>query len=95
MQLVLSVWPSNRISELVTRLILSTTGSAFTKHQIHHTELCNNEAKSVQKLIEYLGGQWGKTGLEKRYYDAERALFQCNQQSDESHNSYLARVDVL
>ena len=95
MQLVLSVWPSNRISELVTRLILSTTGSAFTKHQIHHTELCNNEAKSVQKLIEYLGGQWGKTGLEKRYYDAERALFQCNQQSDESHDSYLARADVL
>jgi hypothetical protein len=94
-QLVLSVWPSNRISELVTRLILNTTGSAFAKLQIHHAELCNNEAKSVQKLIEYLGGQWGKTGLEKRYYDAERALFQCNQQSDESHDSYLARADVL
>ena len=94
-QLVLSVWPSNRISELVTRLILNTTGSAFAKLQIHHAELCNDEAKSVQKLIEYLGGQWGKTGLEKRYYDAERALFHCNQQSDESHDSYLARADVL
>ena len=92
---MLSIWPSNRISKLVTRLILSTTGSAFAKHQIHHTELCNNEAKSVQKFIEYLGGQWGKTGLEKRYYDAERALFQCNQQSDESHDSYLARAKML
>ena len=28
-QLVLSVWPTNRISELVTRLILNTTGSAL------------------------------------------------------------------
>ena len=33
--------------------------------------------------------------MEKRYFDAERALFQCNQQSDESHDSYLARADVL
>eukprot|EP00435_Cladocopium_sp_Y103_P012700 s1358_g3.t1 len=94
-QLVLSVWPKHRISELITRLILNTTGSAFAKLQIHHEELNNNEEKSVQKLIEYLGGQWGKTALEKRYADAERALFQCNQQPDESHDSYLARADVL
>ena len=30
-QLVLSVWPTNRISELVTRLILNTTGSGLCK----------------------------------------------------------------
>ena len=94
-QLVLSVWPKNRIAELVTRLILNTTGSAFAKLQIHHSELSTNEEKSVQKLIEHLGGQWGRTGLEKRYSDAEKALFQCNQQTDESHDSYLARADVL
>eukprot|EP00435_Cladocopium_sp_Y103_P026296 s3076_g6.t1 len=94
-QLVLSVWPQNRISELVTRLILNTTGSAFAKLQIHHSELSNNEAKFVQKLIEHLGGQWGQTGLEKRYSDAEKALHQRNQQPDESHDSYLARADLL
>jgi hypothetical protein len=94
-QLVLSVWPANRVSELVTRLILNTTGSAFAKLQLHHTELGTNDAKSVQKLIEYLGGQWGKTSLEKRYADAEKALFQCSQQADESTDSYLARADVL
>ena len=94
-QLVLTVWPANRISELVTRLILNTSGSAFAKLQIHHSELSTNDPKSVQKLIEYLGGQWGKIGLEKRYADAERALFQCSQQGDESHDSYLARADVL
>lgn len=94
-QLVLSVWPANRVSELVTRLILNTTGSAFAKLQLHHEELGTNDAKSVQKLIEYLGGQWGKTSLEKRYADAEKALFQCSQQADESTDSYLARADVL
>jgi hypothetical protein len=94
-QLVLTVWPQNRIAELVTRLILNTSGSAFAKLQLHHSELGTNDPKSVQKLIEYLGGQWGKTALEKRYADAEKALFQCSQQQDESHDSYLARADVL
>ena len=27
--------------------------------------------------------------------DAEKALFQCVQQTDESHDSYLARADIL
>eukprot|EP00435_Cladocopium_sp_Y103_P038581 s1016_g10.t1 len=94
-QKVLSVWPQGRISELITRLILNTTGSAFAKLQLHSTELCVNDAKQVQRLIELLGGHWGKTGLEKRYADAERALFQCSQHADESHDSYLARADVL
>jgi hypothetical protein len=94
-EMVLSVWPEAKISELVTRLILNTTGSAFAKLQLHHKELCTNEAKSIHKLIEYLGGHWGQTGLERRFADAEKALYQCRQQSDESHDSFLARADVL
>ena len=94
-EMVLSVWPEAKISELVTRLILNTTGSAFAKLQLHHQELCTNEAKSIHKLIEYLGGHWGQTGLERRFADAEKALYQCSQQSDESHDSFLARADVL
>ena len=89
-KMVLQVWPQNNISELVTRLILSTTGSAFAKLQLHHTELCLKDAKSVHKLIEHLGGHWGQIGLERRFSDAELALYQC-----ESHDSYLARADVL
>ena len=83
------------MSELITRLILNTTGSAFAKLQLHHEELCVNDEKGVKRLIELLGGHWGKLGLEKKYSDAERALFQCNQQADESHDSYLARADIL
>ena len=94
-QLVHAVWPKNKVSELITRLILNTTGSAFAKLQLHHEELCVNDEKGVKKLIELLGGHWGRLGLEKKYSDAERALFQCNQQADESHDSYLARADIL
>ena len=94
-QLVFSVWPSTKVNELITHLILNTSGTAFAKLQLHQTELCINDEKGVKRLIELLGGHWGKTGLEKRYADAERALYQCSQQNDESHDSYLARADVL
>ena len=94
-QLVHAVWPRNKVSELITRLILNTSGSAFAKLQLHQEELCVNDEKGVKRLIELLGGHWGKMGLEKKYSDAEKALFQCVQQSDESHDSYLARADIL
>ena len=57
--------------------------------------MCTNDQKSVRKLIELLGGHWGQIGLEKKYADAERALFQCTQKSDESHDSSLARADIM
>ena len=94
-QLVHAVWPRNKVSELITRLILNTSGSAFAKLQLHQEELCVNDEKGVKRLIELLGGHWGKMGLEKKYSDAEKALFQCVQQSDASHDSYLARADIL
>lgn len=94
-KLITQVWPAGKISELVTRLILNTSGSAFSKLQLHQTELCVNDQKAVERLIEILGGHWGRTGLEKRYTDAEKAMYQCVQQPDESHDSYLARADVL
>ena len=54
-----------------------------------------NDAKGVKRLIEILGGHGGRTGLKKRYSDAEEAIYQCQQQQDESHDSYLARADIL
>lgn len=94
-QLVFAVWPPSKISELITRLILNTSGTAFSKLQLHQVELCVNEEKGIRRLIELLGGHWGRTSLERRYADAEKALFQCSQLGDESHDSYLARADVL
>ena len=93
-ELVLAAWPKTKISELVTRLILNCQGSAFQKLQLHQAELMENDEKSVKKVISLLGGQWGKVGLERRYQEAEAALFNTIQRQDESNDSYLARADV-
>eukprot|EP00435_Cladocopium_sp_Y103_P026541 s2495_g6.t1 len=94
-ELVLAAWPKGKITELVTRLILNCQGTAFQKLQIHQSELLQNDEKCVHKIIELLGGQWGRIALERQYEYAETALFQCHQRQDESHDSYLARSDVM
>ena len=55
-ELVTAAWPKGRYTELVTRLILNCSGSAFAKLQLNHQDLLANEEKSVHKLIELLGG---------------------------------------
>ena len=75
--LLLNAWPEGKYTELATRLILGCAGTAFNKLQIHQAEITKNEKKSIQKIIELLGGQWGQINLEKRYEYAERALFRC------------------
>ena len=93
-ELVLAAWPKTRITELVMRLILNCQGSAFTKLQLHQAELMENDEKSVKKVIELLGGHWGRIGLERQYEEAEQALFNTSQLKDESNDSYLARSDI-
>ena len=95
-EIVLGAWPKSRITELTTRLILKTSGSALIQTlQIHHAELMDNDPKSMTKLIELLGGQWGRIGLEQQYQDIENALYYTTQKVDESHGSFLARAEVL
>ena len=62
---------------------------------LHQLELLSGEEKSVHRLIELLGGQWGRIPLQKQYDDAERALFESVQKSDETSGSFLDRTDVL
>jgi len=89
------MWPEGKWTELATRLILGCTGSAFQKLQLKSAEITVNEKKSIQQIIELLGGQWGQIPLEKKYEAAERALFRCVQRQDETNDSFLARADVL
>ena len=93
-ELLSKVWPKEKLTELITGLILNTKGSAFQKLQIHQDELLQNELKCVKKLVEVVGGQFGQIPLERRYEFAERAIFRCTQKNDESNDSYLARADV-
>ena len=57
-------------------------------------ELMENDEKAVKRLIELLGGHWGRIALEKQYEEAEIALYHLAQMQDESNDSYLARADV-
>eukprot|EP00435_Cladocopium_sp_Y103_P072470 s855_g40.t1 len=93
-QLLMNMWPEGKWTELSTRLILGCTGTAFQKLQLHSTELTENDKKSIQRLIELLGGQWGQIPLERKYEAAEKALYRLSQKSDETNDSYLARADV-
>ena len=94
-ELVYAAWPKGRVTELVTRLILGCKGSAFAKLQLHQGELLDGTEKSVHRVVELLGGQWGKIPLEQQYQDAEKALFETSQKTDETNDSYLARSDVM
>ena len=93
--LLLSAWPEGKYNELATRLILGCSGSAFNKLQIHASEITQNDKKSIQRIVELLGGHWGQINLERQYEYVERALYRCAQKSDESADSYLARADNM
>lgn len=94
-KLLLNMWPDKKWTELATRLILGCSGTAFSKLQLHSDEITMNEKKSIQRIIEILGGQWGQVALERKYEAAEKALYRCSQRTDENNDSYLARADVL
>lgn len=94
-QLLMNMWPDGKWTELATRLILGCSGTAFQKLQQKSAEITANDRKSIQQIIELLGGQWGQIPLERRYEAAEKALFRCTQRQDETNDSFLARADVL
>ena len=94
-ELLVGMWPEGRWTELASRLILGCGGSAFLKLQIHQSEITKNEKKSIQRLIELLGGHWGQVNLERQYEIAERALFRCQRKGDESADSFLARAAIM
>ena len=94
-ELILSAWPKTRVSELATRLILGCKGSVFLKLQLHRDQICINDPKGIQKLVEIVGGSWGQIPLERKYELAEKALYKCIQKGDETSDSYLTRCDVV
>lgn len=94
-ELLLSAWPKQRVSELATRLILGCKGSVFLKLQLHREAICINDPKGIRKLVEIVGGSWGQIPLERKYELAEKALYKCIQKQDETSDSYLTRCDVV
>ena len=94
-ELLLTTWPSTKLNELATRLILGCKGTAYQKLQLLRGEVSTNDEKGIQRLVEIVGGTWGQVPLEKKFELAERALFRSAQKGDESADSYLSRCDVI
>ena len=76
-ELLSEIGPANNMNDLIARLILNTSGSAFQKLQLNRTKLMTGDRSGTQLLITTLGGQWGKVSLEKTYEIVERALSDC------------------
>lgn len=89
-ELLVETWPSSRMIELATRLVLNTSGTAFQKLQLNQSAILVNDKKGVMKLIELLGGSWGRIPLEKKFEAAEKAIYRLQQKGDEANDSYLA-----
>ena len=94
-ELLTATWPEGRLIELATRLILNTTGTAFQKLQLNQKDILVNNRKGIEKIIQLLGGSWGRIPLEQKFEAAEKAIYRCQQKADEANDSYLARADVL
>ena len=94
-ELLSTIWPEGKLNELIARLMLNTSGTAFQKLQLNKEKIMTNNAEGVKQLVSLLGGHGGKVNLEKKYEIVEKALYRCVQRQDESHDSYLARCDVV
>ena len=94
-ELLAGAWPEEKMTELIARLIMGCSGSAFAKLQQQQTSLMAGGKGSVKKIVEILGGYWGRIPLERKYEYVEKALFRSQQKQDEANDSYLARMDVV
>lgn len=94
-ELLAATWPATKLTELSTRLILGCKGTAYQKLQLHQKELLVNDPKSIQKLVELVGGTWGQIPLEKKFELVERAIFRGQQKNDETADSFVSRNDVV
>ena len=65
-QLLMNMWPDGKWTELATRLILGCSGPAFQKLQLKSADITQNDKKSIQQIIEVLGGQWGQIPLREK-----------------------------
>ena len=65
-ELLSSIWPATKMNELITRLILGTSGAAFQKLQLQRSDMMTGDQKGVERLVTILGGQWGKINLERK-----------------------------
>ena len=90
-----AMWPSEYLSQLAPRAALLVEGTAFRKvSHLDPSKLRVNDQTGVALLVNAIGGSWGATELEERYEYFEKALYGTVQRSDETHDSYLSRMEA-
>ena len=95
MKFLASMWPSTHLDQLAPRAALMVEGTAFRKvSRIPPQKLKVNSVDGVAALVAAIGGSWGSTELEERYEYFEKALYGTIQRPDESHDSFLSRMEA-
>lgn len=70
-------------------------GTAFKKiARIPPQKLKVKPTDGIAAIVEAIGGSWGSTELEERYEFFEKSLYGTVQRSDESHDSFLSRMEA-
>ena len=85
-----AMWPNEYLRQLAPRAALLVEGAAFKKV----ARLNPSKLRVNALLVDAIGGSWGATELEERYEFFEKALYGTAQRSDESHDSYLSRMEA-
>ena len=95
MKFLAAVWPDEYLSLLAPRAALLVEGTAFRKvSRLSPEKLRVNNQSGIQLLAEAIGGSWKTTELEERYVLFEKALYGTIQRNDESHDSFLSRMEA-
>lgn len=95
LQFLASMWPKEHLPLLGPRVALSVEGTAFRKvSRLNPEKLKSPDTSGVALIVTTIGGSWGSTELEERYEYFERALYGTVQKQDESHDSFLSRMEA-
>ena len=90
-----AMWPTGQLHQLAPRAALMVEGTAFRKiAQLDPSKLRVNDQSGVALLVNTIGGSWGSTDFEEKYEYFEKALYGTIQRRDESHDSFLSRMEV-
>ena len=90
-----ALWPTDFLDQLAPRAALLVEGTAFKKiARIPPQKLKVKSTDGIAAIVEAIGGSWGSTELEERYEFFEKSLYGTVQRSDESHDSFLSRMEA-
>ena len=93
LQFLKEMWPEEHLPLLGPRAALLVEGAAFQKVSRISPEKLKS-ADGVKILAEQLGGSWGRLKVEDKFHYFEQAIFQTQQNPDETNDSYIARHDA-